>query len=188
MSLVKKVISEIVLDTIKGENKKRIAIFAEKQFEDLELWYPLLRLKEAGCMVDVLGTGNERYTGKHGLAVKTDGNIKDAKVEDYDGIIIPGGWAPDKLRRYEEVLTFVREAFENDKVVASICHGPHVLVSAGVLNGKTLTCVSAIKDDVINAGAKYVDSEVEVDGKLITSRFPDDLPAFCREILKALEL
>ena len=167
---------------------KRIAILAERQFEDLELWYPNLRLKEAGCIVEILGTGKKEYTGKHGLPVRVDRNIKDVKSIEYDGVVIPGGWAPDKLRRYPEVLKFVKDVFDQGKVVASICHGPHVLVSANVLKGKTITCVSAIKDDVINAGAKYVNKEVVIDGNLITSRSPDDLPAFCREIIKALGL
>jgi protease I len=139
-------------------------------------------------MVEVLGMGKEEYMGKYGLTVRPDGGVGDASAQDYDAVIIPGGWAPDKLRRNDEVLTFVKDAFDNGKVVASICHGPHVLVSAGVLKGKTLTCVSAIKDDVINAGGNYVDKEVVVDENLITSRFPDDLPAFCIEILKALDL
>jgi protease I len=165
-----------------------VAVLAETKFEDLELWYPLLRLREAGCLVDVLGTGKEKYQGKHGLWVKPDKNIGDARAKDYDAVIVPGGWAPDKLRRYQNVLDFVKTSFDRGAVVASICHGPHVLVSAGILKGKTVTCVAAIKDDVINAGAKYTDKEVVVDENLITSRFPDDLPAFCRKILEALEI
>ncbi len=167
---------------------KKVAILVEKKFEDLELWYPLLRLREAGCKVDVLGTGASEYTGKHGLSVKADKNIGDVKVAGYDAVVVPGGWAPDYLRRYKEVLSFVKEAHNNGKVVGSICHGPHVLVSAGILKGRTLTCVSAIKDDVINAGGRYLDKEVVVDEHLITSRKPTDLPAFCREIIRALKI
>jgi len=166
---------------------KRIAILAEDIYEDLELWYPLLRMKEEGAEVKVIGTGSaNQYTGKHGLPVQVDLSADQVRADDFDAVIIPGGYAPDRMRRYEALLRFVREAFEKGKVVASICHGPWVLVSAGVLKGRTATCFFAIKDDVINAGAKYVDQEVVRDGNLITSRMPADLPAFCREIIKAL--
>ncbi|MFQ5800345.1 MAG: type 1 glutamine amidotransferase domain-containing protein [Candidatus Hydrothermarchaeales archaeon] len=167
---------------------KRAAILAEELFEDLELWYPRLRLREAGCEVEVLGTGREEYVGKHGLSVEVDKRVAEAKATDYDAVIIPGGWAPDRLRRYKEVLRFVKTAFDEGKVIASICHGASVLISAGVLKGKRLTCFYSIKDDVVNAGADYEDREVVVDGNLITSRHPDDLPAFCKEILKALNI
>ncbi len=166
---------------------KRIAILAEDIYEDLELWYPLLRMKEEGAEVKVIGTGSaNQYTGKHGLPVQVDLSADQVRADDFDAVIVPGGYAPDRMRRYEAVLRFVREAFEKGKVVASICHGPWVLVSAGILKGRTATCFFAIKDDVINAGAKYVDQEVVRDGNLITSRMPADLPAFCREIIKAL--
>jgi protease I len=166
---------------------KRIAILAEDIYEDLELWYPLLRMKEEGAEVKVIGTGSaNQYTGKHGLPVQVDLSADQVRADDFDAVIIPGGYAPDRMRRYEALLRFVREAFEKGKVVASICHGPWVLVSAGVLKGRTATCFFAIKDDVINAGAKYVDQEVVRDGNLITSRMPADLPAFCREIIKTL--
>jgi len=166
---------------------KRIAILAEDIYEDLELWYPLLRMKEEGAEVKVIGTGSaNQYTGKHGLPVQVDLSADQVRADDFDAVIVPGGYAPDRMRRYESLLRFVREAFEKGKVVASICHGPWVLVSAGILKGRTATCFFAIKDDVINAGAKYVDQEVVRDGNLITSRMPADLPAFCREIIKAL--
>jgi protease I len=167
---------------------KRIAILAESDYEDLELWYPLLRLREAGHEPTVVGTGsNEIYYSKHGYEVKVDIPISDARPENFDGVIIPGGWAPDKLRRYNEVNGFVRKMFENGRIVGSICHGGSVLVSAGILKGMKATSVIAIKDDMINAGARYKDEEVVVDRNLITSRRPLDLPAFMREILKALE-
>src|SRR3990167_7159349 len=142
---------------------------------------------EEGADVVVAGTGEKTYKGKNGYPLEVDGNIKDYKAKDFDAVVIPGGFAPDKLRRYEEVLEFVREMNKSGKVIASICHGPWVLVSAGILKGKKVTCVSAIKDDVMNAGAKYFDKEVVVDGNIITSRMPDDLGAFCREIIKALK-
>lgn len=166
---------------------KRIAVLAEDIYEDLELWYPLLRMKEEGAEVKVVGTGSaNHYTGKHGLPVQVDLSADQARADDFDAVIIPGGYAPDRMRRYESVLKFVREAFDKGKVVASICHGPWVLISAGILRGRTATCFFAIKDDVINAGANYVDQEVVRDGNLITSRMPADLPAFCREIIRAL--
>lgn len=166
---------------------KRIAVLAEDIYEDLELWYPLLRMKEEGAEVKVVGTGSaKQYTGKHGLPVQVDLSADQVRADDFDAVIIPGGYAPDRMRRYESVLKFVREAFEKGKVVASICHGPWVLISAGILKGRTATCFFAIKDDVVNAGANYVDQEVVRDGNLITSRMPADLPAFCREIIKAL--
>jgi len=166
---------------------KRIAILAEDIYEDLELWYPLLRMKEEGAEVKVIGTGSaNQYTGKHGLPVQVDLSADQVRADDFDAVIVPGGYAPDRMRRYEALLRFVREAFEKGKLIASICHGPWVLISAGILKGRTATCFFAIKDDVVNAGAKYVDQEVVRDGNLITSRMPADLPAFCREIIRAL--
>ncbi len=167
-------------------HNKKVMIFAESFYEDLELWYPKLRLTEEGAKVIVAGTGEKVYRGKNGYPVEVNGDIKDYKARDFDVVIVPGGYAPDKLRRYKEVLTFVRDIHQQGKVVAAICHGPWVLVSAGILKGKKVTCVNAIKDDVINAGAEYFDKEVIVDNNIITSRKPDDLPAFCREIIKAL--
>ena len=165
---------------------KKVMILAEEYYEDLELWYPKLRLIEEGAKVFIGGTGEKTYKGKHGYPADADGNIKDFKAKDFDAVIVPGGFAPDRLRRYKEVLDFIREIHKSGKVVAAICHGGWVLASAGIIKGKKATCVSAIKDDMINAGAKYSDEEVVVDGNIITSRMPSDLPAFCREIIKAL--
>lgn len=165
---------------------KKIIIFAENYYEDLELWYPKIRLIEEGAKVVVAGTGDKTYKGKNGYPLEVDGNIRDYKAKDFDAVVIPGGWAPDRLRRYNEVLDFVREMNKNGKVIAAICHAGWVLANAGIVKGKNVTCVSAIKDDMINAGAHYFDKEVIVDKNLITSRKPDDLPAFCREIIKAL--
>ncbi|MBI2542294.1 type 1 glutamine amidotransferase [Candidatus Woesearchaeota archaeon] len=167
-------------------NNKKVMIFAENIYEDLELWYPKLRLAEEGAKVVVAGTGDKTYKGKNGYPLEVDGDATNYKAKDFDAVIVPGGFAPDKLRRHKEVLDFVKEMHSAGKIVAAICHGPWVLVSAGILKGKKLTCVSAIKDDVMNAGARYSDEEVVVDGNIITSRKPDDLPAFCREIIKAL--
>jgi len=166
---------------------KRIAMLAEADFEDLELWYPTIRMREAGAEVVIVGSGSsDTYLGKHGLPVEVDIHIDQARTEDFDAVIVPGGWAPDRLRRYPAVLAFVKGIDMTGKIVAAICHGGWVPASAGILKGKTMTCVVAIKDDVINAGAKYVDQAVVVDGNLITSRTPADLPDFCREIIKAL--
>ena len=171
-----------------GLTGKRIAILAEDNYQDLELWYPLLRLREEGAEVMVIGTGSAKtYTSKHGYPVTVDAAADEVKAADFDAIIVPGGYAPDLLRRYEAVLKLVREAHQQGKVIAAICHAGWVLISAGILRGRKVTCVSAIKDDVINAGATYVDQKVVQDGNIITSRMPTDLPAFCRTIIAALE-
>jgi len=167
---------------------KRAIVFVEANYQDLEFWYPVLRLREEGVEVVIVGTGSaESYTGRHGYPLpKVDAVADKVDVKDFDCVIIPGGWAPDVLRRYESVLKIVREAFAQGKVVGAICHAGSVLVSAKVLKGRTATCVAAIKDDMINAGATYVDREVVVDGHLVTSRTPGDLPAFMREIIKVM--
>ena len=165
---------------------KKVIILAESQFQDLELLYPKYRLIEEGAKVVVAGTGEKSYKGKYGYPVDVDGNIKDYKARDFDAVVIPGGWAPDFLRRHKEVIDFVKDMDKQKKVVAAICHAGWVLASAGIVKGKNVTCFSGIKDDLINAGARYSYKEVVVDGNLITSRKPDDLPAFCKEIIKAL--
>ena len=166
---------------------KRIAVLAENNYQDLALWYPLLRLREEGAEVKVIGTGSaDTYTSKHGYPVTVDASADQVSADDFDAVVIPGGYAPDLMRRYDAVLRLVREAFEQGKVVAAICHAGWVLVSAGVLKGRRVTSFFAIKDDMINAGAEWVDEEVVRDGNLITSRMPSDLPAFCRTIIAAL--
>lgn len=165
---------------------KKIGILAGPDYEDLELHYPHLRLVEEEAEVKVLAQNRGTVKGKHGLSIKPDLTVKEARAEDFDCIIIPGGWAPDRLRRRREVLELVRAVHRQGKVVAAICHGAQVLISAKILKGKRITCFSAIKDDVVNAGAKYSDTPVVRDGRLITSRFPADLPSFCREIIKTL--
>ena len=166
---------------------KEVVILVDAEYEDMEVWYPLLRLKEEGANVRVAGAKKGKtYLSKHGYPVNSDiaaGELSGKKV---DGIIIPGGWAPDRLRQNNKVLKFVKEIFHSYKVIGAICHGASVLVSADVLKGKKVTCYKAIKDDVINAGADFLDKEVVRDGLLITSRTPSDLPAFCKEIILAL--
>lgn len=166
---------------------KRVAVLAEDHYENLELWYPVLRLREAGAEVTIVGPkAGESYKSKEGYPAKAELSMDDARSADFDAVIVPGGYAPDRMRRHPAMLRLVRESFQAGKVVASICHAAWVPISAGIVKGKTMTCVSAVKDDVINAGATYVDKEVVVDGNLISSRTPPDLPAFCREIVKAL--
>ena len=163
----------------------RIALLVEDQYQVLEVWYPYFRLKEEGFVVTIIGTGTkEIYQSKEGYPVKVDASIKDVKAKDFDGVIIPGGYAPDFLRRYDKVVNFIKRLYVDGRVVAAICHGGWLLVSAGILKGHTVTCFFAIKDDLIAAGAKYVDREVVVDKNLVTSRKPDDLPRFVQEIIK----
>lgn len=169
--------------------EKNIAVFVANYYEDLEAWYPILRLREAGASVTVIASDNvagNSCVSKHGYEIDIDIKAAAANPDDYDGVIIPGGWAPDKLRRCQNTLDFVKTLNEKNKPVAAICHGGWVLVSADVVENKTLTSTRAIKDDLENAGADWVDEEVVVDGNLITSRHPGDLPAFCREIIKNL--
>jgi len=167
---------------------KRVAILAEETYEDLELWYPALRLREAGAQVTIVGSGSATtYHSKHGYPVTVDVDAAQVSANDFDALVVPGGYAPDRLRRYPAVLELVRNVFEQHKIVAMICHAAWVPISAGILKGRTATCVAAIKDDIINAGAAYVDQEVVVDGHLISSRFPADLPAFCRAIIAGLK-
>lgn len=167
---------------------KGVLILAEDYYEELELWYPRIRLVEAGAEVRVAGLGKKTYLGKHGCPVGADGNIEEYGPEDFDAVVVPGGWAPDHLWKSEDVLNFVRRMYGLKRVVASICHGAWVPVSAGIVKGRKMTCAEAIRDDVRNAGAVYLDQSVVVDGNLITSGYPGDLPDFCREILKALEV
>jgi protease I len=166
---------------------KRVAVLAENNYQELELWYPLLRLREAGAETFVVGTGSgDMYTSKSGYPVSVDMVADEVSVAGLDAVVIPGGYAPDLMRRYPAMVNLVRQAFEQGKVVAAICHAGWMLASAGVLEGKSATCFFAIKDDLVNAGATYVDAEVVRDGNLITSRVPSDLPAFCRSIIAAL--
>lgn len=166
---------------------KRVAVLAENMYQEMELWYPLLRLREAGAETFVVGTGSaDTYESKLGYPVTVDMVAGQVSAADVDAVVIPGGYAPDLMRRYPAMVDLVREAFEQGKVVAAICHAGWMLVSAGVLEGKKATCFFAIKDDLVNAGADYVDAEVVRDGNLVTSRVPADLPAFCRTIIQAL--
>jgi protease I len=167
---------------------KKMVIAVENMFNTHEFWYPFFRLKEAGCEVVVMGSGSaETYSGKPGTEVTVDVNADQVSAADYDGIVIPGGYAPDFMRRYPKMVQLVRDFNAAGKVVAAICHAGWMLASAEIIQDKTVTSVFAIKDDLIHAGANWVDQQVVVDGKLITSRTPDDLPAFMRAIIEALK-
>jgi protease I len=166
---------------------KRAVVLAENMYQELELWYPVLRLRGTGMTVHVVGTGSaSTYTSKHGYPVQVDATADQVNAKDVDAVVIPGGYAPDVLRRYPAVLKLVRDAFQEGKVVAAVCHAGWVLASAGIVKGRKLTSFSAIKDDMVNAGAKWVDQEVVQDGNLITSRTPADLPAFTDAIIAAV--
>ncbi|MBI2850942.1 MAG: type 1 glutamine amidotransferase [Chloroflexi bacterium] len=166
---------------------KRIALFAEDRYQTLELWYPLLRFREAGAEVTVIGRDKGRvHTSENGYEVTAAMAAKEAKVEDYDAVIIPGGYAPDLMRRNPAMVKLVKEAHSQGKVVAAICHAGWMLASADIIRGKRVTSFHSIRDDMTNAGGIWEDKPVVHDGQLITSRMPDDLPYFCKEIILAL--
>lgn len=165
----------------------RVAVLLDEQYQELEVWVPYYRLKEAGHEALLVAREKGRvYPGKHGYPAAAEASYAGLSPESLRGVVVPGGFAPDFMRRTPEPAALVKAVFERGGVVASICHGAWLLCSAGVLRGRKATCFFAIADDVRNAGADYVDAEVCVDGNLVTSRKPDDLPAFCRELLKAL--
>jgi deglycase len=165
---------------------KRAAILVEQQYQEMEVWYPAYRLREAGCKVTFVGPeAAVTYPSKLGYPAKSDKAAKDVAPHDFNILVIPGGFAPDFIRRTEAMIRLTSGMAEAGKVIGAICHGPWVLCSTQALKGKKATCFFAIKDDVINAGAKYVDEEVVRDGNLITSRKPDDLPAFMQAIFQA---
>jgi protease I len=166
---------------------KRVAVLVEKYYEDLELWYPVLRLREAGCAVQIVGPkAGETYTSKHGYPAKADVAATDVRADDFDAIIIPGGYSPDHMRRCRAMVELVMEAARQGKVLAAICHGPWMLCSAKCLKGRKVTGFFAIRDDVENAGGVWQDAACVRDGNLVTSRTPDDLPAFMQGIFEAL--
>jgi protease I len=166
---------------------RHIAILAEDGYQELELHYPRLRLIEAGARVSVLGAGKSEYHSEKGYAVRVDAAASDVTDEHFDAVVIPGGMAPDKMRRHSAMVELVRALHEAGKPVAWICHAGWVPVSADIVRGRRVTSFPSIRDDMVNAGAEWVDEEVVVDGHLISSRVPDDLPAFCRAILEALD-
>lgn len=165
---------------------KKIALLAEDMYEDLELHYPRLRLQEAGAQVTLVGPERRTYTSKHGYPAHVTLPIADASVASFDAVVIPGGYAPDKMRQSPALIDFVRQMDAQKKVVAFICHAGWVPASAGILKGRQVTSWPTLRVDLRNAGAEWVDKEVVRDGHLISSRNPADLPAFCRTIIAAL--
>jgi len=168
---------------------RSILIFVHEIYEDLELWYPKIRLEEAGFKTVVAGPeAGKIFAGKHGYPCKSDISFDQMQASAFAGLVIPGGFAPDKLRRSAKVLETVREMDAAKKPIAFICHAGWVPISAKILKGRHVTGVSAIKDDLENAGAKFSDQSVVVDGNLISSRTPSDLPDFCKALLKNLSV
>lgn len=167
---------------------KKIAVLIEDHYQVLEAWYPYFRMREGGFETVFVGPGRQKeYKSKEWYPAPEEISIGNAKVADFDGVIIPGGYAPDMIRREPRMCEFVKAMHQKGKLVAAICHAASVLVSAGILKGRNVTCFFAIKDDMVNAGARFTDKQVVVDGNLITSRNPYDLPAFCTEIIKFLK-
>jgi protease I len=166
---------------------KKIAIMLEQQYQEMEVWYPYYRLKEEGAhVVRVAPKAGAIYESKLGYPCPSDAAASDVRAGDFDAVVVPGGWSPDFMRRDENMIRFIQDAAKADLVLAAICHGGWMLCCTDALRGKQATSFVAIKYDMLNAGAKWVDQECVVDGKLITSRKPDDLPAFCAAIIKAL--
>lgn len=167
---------------------KKVAILVEEMFNLFEFWYPYYRLQEAGAEVVVVGSGRCRdFNGKPGTVARADVSASDVSAEEFDAIIIPGGYAPDMMRRHEHMVEFVKKADMAKKVIAAICHAGWMLVSADILKNRKATSFFAIKDDMVNAGADWVDEAVVVDGNLITSRKPDDMIVFLPAIIAAMQ-
>jgi protease I len=167
---------------------KKVAILVDNSYQEMEIWYPLYRLREAGAEVVLVGAkAGQGYTSKLGYPATADKSYDEVSAGDFDGVVVPGGYAPDFIRRYPKANQLVKDLDSQGKLVAAICHGLWVLCSAhGMLRGRKATSFFAIKDDVINAGATWVDAEVVVDRNLVSSRKPDDLPAFCRACIDIL--
>ncbi len=166
---------------------KRVGVFVEEGFEDLEFWVPVMRLREEGANVVIIGSGRaEKFRGKHCLEAKVDIAAYEAHADDFDALVVPGGWGPDKLRRYPAVLKLVRDVYNQGKIIASICHGGWVLISAGIVAGHKATGSVGIRDDLLNAGATWVDEPAFRDGNLVWGRVVADIPAFCRELVEAI--
>ena len=167
--------------------RKKIAVLLDNLYQEMEVWYPYFRFQEAGAeVVFVAAEAGKIYTSKLGYPAKSGLSYNEVSANHFDGVIIPGGYAPDHIRRHAKANQFVHDMDKQGKLVAAVCHGPWVLCSAGMLKGRKATSFFAIKDDVINAGARWEDAEVVVDNNLVTSRKPEDLPAFCRAAIKVL--
>lgn len=165
---------------------KTIAILVGPDYEDLEVWYPKLRLEAAGCLAPLVGPAGATFKGKHGYPAPVEIAIDGLKAADLAGVLAPGGWAPDKIRRDPKALELVRDVHATGGLVATICHGPWILISAGIVRGRRMTSTVGIRDDLVNAGAVWVDEAVVVDGNVISSRVPKDLPAFGEALVSFL--
>ena len=166
---------------------KRVAVLVEQMYQELEVWYPIYRLKEASAIVTTIGPdAGKTYASKLGYPVKSDRAASEVRADDFDALVIPGGFAPDYIRRSEAMLNLVRTMIEQNKPVAAICHGPWVLCSTTALRGRKVTGFRSIRDDLVNAGAIFEDAAVVIDRNIITSRTPDDLPAFMQAIIAAI--
>ncbi|MCP8616159.1 type 1 glutamine amidotransferase domain-containing protein [Salirhabdus salicampi] len=166
---------------------KKVIQIVSDDFEDLELWYPVLRLREEGAEVHLVGKeANHTYVGKYGVPVVSDYHFDEINPSNYDAILVPGGWSPDKLRRFDSVLNMVKSMNEKKKPIGQICHAGWVLISANILHGKRVTSTPGIKDDMMNAGATWVNEPVVVDGHLVSSRRPPDLPDYMKEFIRVL--
>lgn len=166
---------------------KKVAILVEDLFNVFEFWYPYYRLKEAGAEVIVVGSGRrDTFTGKPSTEIRADVSANEVSASDFDGIVIPGGYAPDMMRRFPAMVQLVADAFREDKVIAAICHAGWMLASAKILEGRKVTSFFAIKDDLVHAGAVWQDDAVVIDGNLVTSRTPDDLPLFMPAVIQCL--
>lgn len=167
---------------------KKIAVFVEEGFEDLEFWVPVMRLREEGAQVTIVGIeANKSVRGKNVLSAKSEVAAKDVTAKDFDAVVVPGGWAPDKLRRYPAVTNIVRDAYSQNKIVGLICHAGLVGISANIVRGHRATGSLGIKDDLVNAGATWVDEPAFRDSNLVWGRVVEDIPAFCRELVNAIE-
>lgn len=164
----------------------RVLFITANGFEDMELFCPMYRLLEAGLEVDVAADTSATLMGKHGYKISPNITISKAKSSDYNLLVLPGGNAPQMVRKDEQALALVREYFSQDKPLAAICHGPQILISAGLVTGRNMTAYHNVQTELAAAGAKVTDEPVVVDGRLITSRVPSDLPYFCREMMIAL--
>lgn len=163
---------------------KKILIFAAENFEDMELHFPRLTFQGEGARVTLAGLTDDTVYGKHGVPAVPDTTVDTCNAKDFDAIVIPGGYSPDHLRTNKHVLRILRDAAKANKAIAAICHAPWVLISAGLCEGKRMTSYHSIKDDMVNAGCEWVDEACVVDGHIITSRMPDDLPVFCEQIIE----
>ena len=165
---------------------KKILQLVSDDFEDLELWCPVMRLREAGAIVDLVAEKPGKYHGKYGVPCEVEMSFEDVESKDYDGILVPGGWAPDKLRRFPKGLELVREMNRDGKLIGQICHAGWVLISAGILKGVKVTSTVGIRDDMTNAGAEWLDVPSIVDGNIVSAQVPSSLPAYMKDYIKVL--